>query len=407
MSKGFNTFTQWGKDWEEGINFERLRKDRLQRTRDAMAKNGVGVMIASRFENIRYITGVRSQMQRPGRFNYYTILPIDGEPWHFELGGDLGRVKENCPWMEGRLGYAAPIGDEGPAAGDQAAIDNVDIWFDQIYKILKDNGVANEKIGLDMFTFQMLDKLQKSGLKFTDGRKTMFDARMVKTRDEQQLCYISSTVADGVFQTIKDYARPGVKECEVWGECCNYATRRGAELGPGGLLTTGGRTNPYYRLMGSDKIMAPGDLLVSDIVVNIMGYYTCEVRSFLIGDKPAPRELKEAHRKAYEQLYKSIHTCKPGVTTHEVAKTFIQEGFDTYSLQIGHGLGQSVQEAPMVHPVYSEEYPTVLEPGIYLAFEDFVPTADGSQGIRLEEDFLITEDGVEIFSRYPFDEKLM
>jgi len=234
----------------------------------------------------------------------------------------------------------------------------------------------------------------------------MFDARAVKTQDELQLCFITSTIADACFQTIKDYARPGAKECEVWGEVSNTAFRLGAEL-VGGLLTTGGRTNPYYRLMGSDKIMAPGDLLVSDVVVNVMGYYSCVVRAFLIGDKPATSEQKAAHKKAYEALYRSINACKAGVTTDKVAANFIQEGFETYSLQIGHGLGQSVQEAPMVHPVYSKEHPIVLEPGMYLAFETFVPLPDGSQGVRLEEDFVITEDGVEIFNRYPFDEKLM
>jgi len=162
MSKGYNTFTQNGKDWEEGINYERLRRERLQRTRDAMAKNGFGAVIVHRAENIRYITGIRSQMQRPGRDQYWTVLPIEGEPWHFELGGDLGRVKENAPWMAGRLGPAVPLGDEGPAASDESAVRNVDLYFDQIYKVLKDNGVANQKIGIDTFTLQMFNKLVAS-----------------------------------------------------------------------------------------------------------------------------------------------------------------------------------------------------------------------------------------------------
>ncbi len=405
MAKGFNTFTQNGKDWEEGVNYERLRRERLQRTRDAMKKNGFDAIIAHRAENIRYITGVRSQMQRPGRENYYTVVPIEGDPWHFELGGDLGRVKENAPWMGERLGPACPLGDEGPAAGELAARKNVDVYFDQISETLKKMGVEKGRIGIDTITLQMYEKFKKEGLNVADGRKTMFDARMVKTQDEQQLCFITSTVADACFQTIMDYAHPGVAECEVWGQVMNTAFRLGAELA-GGILTTGGRTNPYYRLPASDKIMAPGDLLVSDVVINVMGYYSCEVRTFLIGDKAATKEQKAAHKTAYDALYRSIDACQAGVTTDKVAAQFIQEGFETYSLQIGHGLGQSVQEAPMIHPVYSK-HPHVLEPGTYIALETFAPVADGSQGVRLEEDLLVTEDGPMVFSRYPFDPKLM
>jgi len=404
--KGFNTFTQMGKDWEQGINFERLRRERLQRTREAMAHDGLGAIVVLRAENIRYISGIRSQIQRPGRYSYYTVLPIEGDPVHFEIGGDLGRLKENAPWMEGRLFAAFPLGDNGPMIGEAAEAKTLDQWYEQIYKVLKENGVANQKIGFDAVNFETINKLQKSGLKFVDGRKTMFDARVIKTRDELELCFITATVADACFQKIKDVAQVGVKESEVWGEVVKTAFVLGAE-NISGILTSGGRTNPYYRLMGSDKILGPGDLLISDVLVNIMGYWSCVVRTFLIGSKPATSEQKAAHRAAYEALYNGINACKAGVTTDKVAAKFIQEGFETFSLNIGHGLGLSVQEEPVVHPTYSKEFPFKLKANMQLAFETFVATADGRQGVRLEEDFIVTEDGVEVITRYPFDERLM
>ena len=79
MYRTYNKYSQFGKDYEEGVNFERLRKERLQKARESMVKHNLGALIVFNAENIRYITGIAG-LPFPGE--RYTILPIEGEPVH-------------------------------------------------------------------------------------------------------------------------------------------------------------------------------------------------------------------------------------------------------------------------------------------------------------------------------------
>jgi Xaa-Pro dipeptidase len=280
-------------------------------------------------------------------------------------------------------------------------------FADSIKEVLDANGVGNEKVGFDFYDAAMLEPLQNANINFVDGRAAMFDARYLKTQDELQLLRIASQIADAGFYRMEEVIRPGMREVEVWGETVGTMIALGADR-VRGICTSGGRTNPYYRPpAGTDRILSPGDLLISDIVASYMGYNTCVVRTFLVGDKPTS-EQKALYRKCYESLYSAINTCKAGAWTDEIAETFPKRGPEDLSMNVGHGLGLDIHELPHIAPMeYAKDFAVELKPNVYLAIETYAGELGGSQGVRLEEDFVVTEEGYEVFSRYPFDERML
>jgi Xaa-Pro aminopeptidase len=405
----YNKYGQFGKDMEEGVNFERLRKERLQKAQEAVKKHDLGAIVAARLENARYITGFRGQLIEDSIFSY-VVLPAEGDSVLFELGGDYGRLKESARWLkEKQMTTSIPIFGT-PYTGEPGEVEVrkklADLWADGIKKVLQEYGVAEKKIGFDyIIDVSAVEALERANIDYVDGQSVMYDARQVKTEDELQLLSIASQIAEAGFYTIEQTMKPGMRDCEVWGEADKTVLSLGAER-LRGILTTGGRTNPYYRLEGTDKIMRPGDLLITDIVLQYMGYYTCVVRTFLVGDKPT-KEQKKLYREAYDALYRTIGTIKAGVTTDKVAEALPKGNWANFSLNIGHGLGLHVHEAPFIAEVYSKDCPTELKPGQYLAIETYAGEPGSDQGVRLEENMVVTETGVELFSRYPFDERFL
>ena len=95
----YNKWGQFGKDFEEGINFDRLRRERLQKAREALGRHGLGAIVATTLSNIRYITGSVG-MAIEGAIFRYVVLPVEGEPILFEGPGELPRVRESAPWLD-------------------------------------------------------------------------------------------------------------------------------------------------------------------------------------------------------------------------------------------------------------------------------------------------------------------
>jgi Xaa-Pro aminopeptidase len=405
----YNKWGQFGKDYEEGINFDRLRKERLQKARESMIKHDLGAMVAIRIENTRYITGFNG-LPVPSTVIRYVVFPVTAEPVIFELGADMGRLKESATWIkDSNITSSIPV-FATPHHGTVTEVETREslsyLWADGIKKILQEYGVADKKIGFDfILDFSMIKALEHANINYVEGQSAMMDARSVKTADELQLLSIASQIAEAGFYAIEKNMRPGIRECELWGEAAKAMFSLGADSFEG-ICTSGGRTNPYYRICGTDKILRPNDLLVTDIVVSYMGYHTCVVRTMLNGTK-ATKEQQRFYRECYDSLYKSMNAVKAGVTTDVVAEALPKGDWNNYSLNIGHGLGMAVHETPSIVEMYSKTCPTEIKENMYIALETYAGDPESEQGVRLEENLVVTKTGYEVFSRYPFDEKLL
>jgi len=300
-------YGQWALDWQEQVNFDRMRKERLEKVREVMRKRDLEAIIAFLPDNIRYITGARG-IAVPKVWRY-CVLVREEEPILFELGGDMGRVKENAPWLEGRIFPSIPVhfaSNEGTKA-----------WAKAIKEILE-RSKAKGKLGLDSVSFRVMKALEAEGLSFVDGGPIMMEARVIKTQDELKCLRISVGTAEVAFAIATEMIKPGVRDCDVQAEMSRALNSIGCET-LFGVFASGEHTNPYWRCFLTDRRIRKGDLVIIDKVHYYNGYGCDYVRTFLCGDKATPAQ-KDLYKKCLDYLYEGIDEVKPGNTTGDVAQ---------------------------------------------------------------------------------------
>ena len=179
MRYGSANFGITGVDWQQRINFERMRTYRLERARDMMKKAGLGAMLCLYDENVRYITGTLTpgwNRLKPGL--RYALLCGDGQPVLFEQGDIGAQVERHAPWIPPeyiRYSYAWIKGAAGPASTQQ-----VTKFTNAILEEMKRHGVAGEKLGVDFIDLNMINHFNEVGIEWVDGMSPMMDARAVK-----------------------------------------------------------------------------------------------------------------------------------------------------------------------------------------------------------------------------------
>jgi Xaa-Pro aminopeptidase len=387
-------YGQWALDWQEQINFERMRKERLGKVREVMRKRDLEAIITFLPDNIRYITGARG-IAVPKVWRY-SVLVREEEPILFELGGDMGRVKENAPWLEGRIQPAIPV--------HFASNDGIKAWAKSIKEIL-DRSKVKGRLGLDSLSFRVMNALEEAGIQFVDGGPIMTEARVVKTQDELKCLRISVGMAEVAFEVARNTIRPGIRDCDVQAEMSRALYSIGCETLLG-CFASGEHTNPYWRCYLTDRKIRKGDLVIIDRCHFYNGYGCDYVRTFLCGDKATPAQ-KDLYKKCLDYLYDGINQVKPGNTTGDVAKKWREpEDYTECTLDFGHGIGLDLHEYPFITFMAKKE-PVELKPNMALALEVYWGDPIMRQGVRLEENLIVTEKGYEIISKYPFEEKLL
>lgn len=173
-----------------------------------------------------------------------------------------------------------------------------------------------------------------------------------------------------------------------------------------GICAAGEHTNPYWRIFGTDKVLAKGDLVIIDRVHSFNGYACDYVRTFLCGNK-ATKGQKKAFQECYQKLYAAINMIKPGNTTAQVAEKLEEkEDYSEITIKYGHGMGLDAHEHPHI-TFLSKRHPVTIKTNMIFAVETFISDEEDKQGVRLEENLIVTDKEYEIISKYPFDERLL
>ena len=186
------TWGTMGKDWEAGIDFQKLNRERAAKARAAIKAAGLGGVLCFNFDNIRYVTGTHIGEWARDKFDRYALCPADGEPFLWDPAPPAKR--KSSPWLEGRV--AAPIstlqGALPPVHGIQ------DVFARQVKKQLVDLGIDRRPIGIDLMELPMLRALEKEGIEVVDGQQAMLDARECKTDEEIELLKQASAMVDAI-----------------------------------------------------------------------------------------------------------------------------------------------------------------------------------------------------------------
>jgi Xaa-Pro dipeptidase len=392
-------------DFEERVDFRRLHRYRLARTRRALAASGLGAMLCFDQHNIRYISSTVIGEWARDKLIRYCLLSGNGEPWVWDFGSAARHHKLNCPWLRQDHCLAGNPGMRG-AIGPSVGL--FELAAKEIKDILVREGVAGMPLGLDMCEPPMLFALQKQGIEVRDGQQMMLSAREIKSHDEITLLNIAAGMVDGTYQDIMEALKPGIKESQVVG----LATRKLYELGSDCVeainAIAGERCSPHPHNF-TDRIIRPGDQAYFDIIHSYVGYRTCYYRTFTVGS--ATPAQHDAYKRARQWMDGAIAMLKPGVSTDKVAKMFPKStviGFETemaaFGLNFCHGLGLGLHERPLISRLNSLKDPYELKAGMVFAVETFCPAKDGVSAARIEEEVVLTPDGARIITLFPAQE---
>lgn len=401
-------YGQYAVDWEKRIDMQALVEKRCERARQKMKEQGLGALLLTRHEWIRYVTGLWPGMHQTGeKLLRYCLLAGDEPPIMFDTPG----IDLECQKLASRLVTdfrpAMIWRSAGPATEAQAKK-----FAQGIRDALKQAGVAGENLGIDMLDFYGFQSLRDQGLDLVDGVMAIQAATKIKFPEEIELIKQACAIQDAAFYVAEQAIRPGLREQELKGLIVDELYRLGAERVEQITMASGGRTNPFYRNSSSDKMIRYGDMILIDICYQYMGYNTCYYRNFVCGGKPTQRQ-KELHKVTYDSLYAAIERIKPGVSTAYVVEPWKKEGYSDAEhgsvslLQFGHGVGICNHEQPFCTLGYSEEQPDVIEQNMVLSFETIAGEPGESEMARLEEQLVVTPTGYEILSLYPFPDYLM
>lgn len=392
-------------DWEQRVDFTRLREERLARVQRMLKESSMGALLCFDNHNIRYITATHIGTWAMDKLARFTLLPQDDAPLLWDFGSAARHHQLYCPWL-GERSRAGISTMRGSMPGDRA----VDVAR-KIRVELEERGLLGEPLGVDAIELPVLFALQAEGMTVVDGQALMQEARKLKTHDEITLINMSCMMVDAAYEELYRTMRPGVRESECVGVVSKVLYDLGSEYVEGVNAISGERCNPHPHLF-SDRNLRPGDPAYFDIIHSYMGYKTCYYRTFAIGS--ASPALVDAYKRCRDLLDTALSMIKPGVTTAEVVKIWPRAeefGFPNeeaaFALQFGHGVGLSHWEKPVFSRLVSLDHPEVIEEGMVFALETFWPATDGWSAARIEEQLVVTANGCEILTRFPAEELLV
>jgi Xaa-Pro aminopeptidase len=392
-----------GVDYEERVDFARLRDYRLGRAKAALESSECGAFLLFDFYNIRYTTQTWIGGALGDKMTRYALLTRTADdPWLWDFGSAVRHHQIYSNWLPDencRPGMLGMRGAVAPSAGLMVSA------VREIKGLLEDAGLADAPVGVDIVEPPFLFEMQRQGLTVVDCQQLMLDAREIKSADEIMLLTQAAAMVDGVYQDIVEVLKPGIRENEIVALVNQRLYAMGSDQVEAVNAISGERCNPHPHNF-TDRLIRPGDQAFFDIIHSFNGYRTCYYRTFNVGS--ATPSQHDAYTKAREWMDASIQMVRPGVGTDEVAAVWpkaTEFGFDNelaaFGLQFGHGLGLGLHERPIISRLNSMTEPIELKEGMVFALETYCPASDGYSAARIEEEVVVTADGPRILTLFP------
>lgn len=223
--------------------------------------------------------------------------------------------------------------------------------------------------------------------------------RVIKDAAELVILREAAQLADYAIEVAAKTIKEGITEIEVMIEIELALKKRGVtHMSFDTTVLTGDHAASPHGKTG-DRKLQKGDLVLFDLGVVHKGYCSDITRTLALGEPG--EEQRQVYEIVLEAELAALHAVEPGITAAQldrISRTVIDKaGYGEYfTHRLGHGLGISVHEFPSIHGSNDMKMEAgmvfTIEPGIY------VP---GSVGVRIEDDLAVTENGVEVLTKYP------
>ena len=399
---------EWDKAGIAAPDLGTMRQYRLERIRAELRKRDLAGIYLYDPLNVRYATDTTNMqiwtMHNPVRACFVaTDGPVILYDFHnCEHLSDHSEVVD-----EVHSGIAWFYFEAGDRCDEQAAN-----WAKITADLVRQYGGGNKRLAFDQIDPHGIPHLDQEGIEVVYGEDAMEEARKIKSPDEI-LCMRRAVVAcEAAMHEMERALVPGMTENDLWAILHAENIRRGGEWIETRLLASGPRTNPWFQ-ESSARVIEAGDLVAFD--TDLVGPYgfCCDIsRTWLAGDGQPSNEQRALYEMAIEQINHNREMLKPGASFEELShngKSLPADYLPNRYSVLFHGVGLCDEYPAVRYPSDWESvgYAGQLEPGMVVCVESYVGRHGGHEGVKLEDQVLITESGYEQLSSYPLDDRLM
>jgi Xaa-Pro dipeptidase len=386
----------------------RLQRDRGERIRAIMREQGIDALVLLGNTNVVYATGAIWPLADSGRANFeqpVAVVLVDDENPHL-----FSPLRED----DGLRTGLPPDHIHGPVYLDFD--EGVKVFTSQVAPLVP----VNAKIAIDEWTNAL--RRERSILfapdSPVDAGRIISRAKAIKTPDELACMREGLKITERAIAAVQAKVAPGVRQTDLTATFLRTIFDAGADanildpiwqvmparIADGPWTTTGDLACP---LLSTERELAEGDVLWVDTGISYAGFHSDFGRTWIVGREP------DARQRAQFEKWKVIRDAvldvtRAGATAADLTAAAIGAagGVKPWMphFYLGHGLGIDSAEMPYVGSDIGEAFDAtlVLADGMVLVIEPIV-WEDGAAGYRSEEVLLITEDGWDPMTDYPYD----
>ena len=385
---------------EDEIDFAKLRSYRLDRVKKELEKNNLEACILFDPVNVRYaLDTVNMSIYNMHNLTRYCFVPVNGPVILFEYF--------NCEGLSNHLNL---INEIRPAItwdyfsnGDRAGI-QLEKWITEI-KDLSNSYFKNKKIAIDVVNGPAVSALNKAGIKVVDAKLVLEQARVIKSPEELKCMKAVIEVCEIGINKMREELKAGMTEDELWSILHKTNIEHGGEWIECRILSSGERTNPWMQ-ESSNKIIQSGEIVSFDTdMVGPYGYCADISRAFVEGHK-FNDEQKKLYQMAVEHINHNSRLIKPGMSFKEFTEKSWKLPDEYYGNRYScmvHGIGLC-DEWPMIrYPTDGGQREGSFEKNMTVTVESYIGKVGGKEGVKLEQQYLVGENGLELMSHHPLE----
>ena len=385
-----------------------LRRYRLSRVQAELEAHDIAACVLLDPLNIRYATDSVNfqvmQMHLPSR---YAFVPAEGKAVVFNLGNWSGGSEATETVGEYRISTPVAHFFAGPDVEARAKH-----WAAEIAELVRANGGGNRRLAIDRTEPANFHALAAEGLELVDAQRPMELARAIKSTEEIGHMTRSVEVAELGIARMREALTPGMTENQLWALLHETNIANGGEWIDCRLLASGERTNPWGQEC-SDRVIQAGELVGFDTDMVGPEGYCADISRALFCDPGTPTDAqRDLYKTAVEHIAHNMALLRPGLSLRELAEKSwpIPEIYQANAYpEIVHGIGMC-DEYPAIPPLHLWDYlgyDGVIEENMTLCVESYTGATGGREGVKLEQEVMVTADGCRLLSTFPYEDDLM
>ena len=388
-------------DAEPIVDMAAMRQYRLRRLQAEIRAADCAAAILFSPINIRYATGTKFAQVSGMHLQFRcAVVPAEGRVTIFGWGGGDG-------WLPETVAEVRPMSVFSYFPAGVRSATRVQRWLQDIEDV-----VEGKRVALDITVPEVTQALLNSGFEVLRAQPMKEHAGVIKSQEEIACLVHSCTVAEVAMAKMRSVLEPGLTENELLAVLHHTNIAMGGEWIEYPLLAAGGHINPWLPESG-DKIIRPGELVAFDCgLVGPLGYSADVSRTFRCGPGRATEKQRTLYKLAHENIQHNLQLVKSGISFKELSERswMPPEEYLAHRYPVMmHGIGMGDEWPSIPWPIdwQEEGYDGVLEENMVLCVESFIGSDRGGEGVKLEEQIVVTESGYQLMSTFPFEEELL